>query len=166
MSQTKPMNISLEDGSRCEFANLDQVIERAEFLLTGGYEKRGNWSLAQVCCHLRLTIQSNIDGYPRWMTVLGYPLRPFLRRLLLPKLLAGNSPSGIRTAGIFVPPDDLDDAAEVEMLKQCVEKFVATQGAMHAHPGFGAMSNGEFNQFHAAHAAHHLNFLQPMQTSE
>ena len=100
-------------------------------------------------------------GYPAWMTVLGYPLRPFLRRLMLPKLLAGNSPSGVRTAGLFMPPGGLEDAAEVGRLKACVTSFLESSLPLHAHPGFGKMTLEEFHHFHAAHAAHHLSFLHP-----
>ncbi|PQO26563.1 DUF1569 domain-containing protein [Blastopirellula marina] len=148
-----------------ELPRLDDAIAECERLLNSGYTQSGNWTLAQICRHLRLTIESNLEGYPVWMTTLGYPLRPLLRWLMLPKLLSGNSPSGIRTAGMFVPPDDLDDAVEVERLKQSVARFMESTLPLHPHPGFGAMSHEEFNRFHAAHAAHHLSFLQP-QTKE
>lgn len=110
--------------------------------------------------HLRLSIEANMNGYPLWMVVLGYPLRPFLRWLALPKLLACNSPSGIRTAGKFIPENDLDDTHEVERFKNCVTEFLQTDRPMHPHPSFGSMSNQDFNHFHAAHSAHHLSFLQ------
>ena len=95
------------------------------------------------------------------MVVLGYPIRPILRAFMLPKLLSGESPNGIPTAGIFVPPDDVVDKDEVDKFKHCIANFDATNDAMHCHPGFGKMTNEEFNRFHAAHAAHHLSFLHP-----
>jgi hypothetical protein len=100
-----------------------------------------------------------MKGYPTWMTVLGYPLRPFLRKLMLPRLLSGNSPTGIRTAPMFVPQSDVDDTFEVTAFSQCVTDFLNDDGPLHPHPGFGKMSREEFNSFHAAHAAHHLSFL-------
>ena len=148
-----------------KLATLTEASGECERLLELGYTKSGNWSLAQICCHLRLTIERNIDGYPKWMTILGYPLRFFLRRLLLPRLLRGNSPTGIRTAGIFVPPDGLDDKEEFELLKKCVERFSKIDLPLHAHPGFGHMSHEEFDRFHAAHAAHHLSFLKGIDES-
>ena len=144
-----------------ELANLDDAVIECDRLLETGYTKSGNWSLAQICCHIRLTMERNMNGYPKWMVVLGYPLRPILRALILPKLLSGASPSGIPTASIFVPPEHVEDKSEVDQLKQCVANFNATDDAMHGHPGFGNMSNEEFNRFHAAHAAHHLSFLHP-----
>ncbi|MEL6104906.1 MAG: DUF1569 domain-containing protein, partial [Planctomycetota bacterium] len=34
-----------------------------------GYQMHGNWTLAQVCRHLRLTQDASIDGYPGWMSL-------------------------------------------------------------------------------------------------
>ncbi len=93
------------------------------------------------------------------MTVLGYPLRPLLRKFMLPRLLSGDSPSGVRTAPMFVPPNNLDDASEVNAFAECVDTFLSHTGQLHAHPGFGKMNHKELIEFHAAHAAHHLSFL-------
>ncbi len=141
--------------------NLDETVSECERLLEAGYQATGNWTLAQMCCHLRLTMEANMQGYPAWMTVLGLPLRPLLRRFALPRLLEGKSINGVRTAGMFVPNDDLDDAAELDKFEKCVCKFMQSSNPLHAHPGFGRMSREQFNQFHAAHAAHHLSFLLP-----
>ncbi len=145
---------------RLTLDHLGDAILRAKKLLETGYTKSGNWSLGQMCCHLRKTIESNMSGYPLWMTILGYPLRPLLRYFLLPRLLSGKSPNGVRTAGIFIPPQDLDDSAEVELFAHCVAGVHKSSDRLHAHPGFGAMSQDEFNRFHAAHAAHHFSFLK------
>ena len=147
------------------FADLSDAIRECELLHAQGYVRNGNWSLGQICCHLRLTIDANLNGYPIWMTVIGYPLRPFFRWLLLPRLLAGNSPSGFKTAGIFVPPEELRDAQEIELLKDCIACFFSSDKPLNAHPGFGRMTRDQFHQFHVAHAAHHLGFLSPADTA-
>ena len=102
-----------------------------------------------------------MNGYPKWMTILGFPLRPILRRFGMPKLLAGKSPKGIPTAPMFMPSDDDDDAQQVEAFSRCVDQFLSWEGTLHPHPGFGSMSPEEFDRFHAAHMAHHLGFLVP-----
>ena len=142
-----------------KFENLTEAILECETLLESGYTRQGNWTLGQICCHLRLTMEANMTGYPTWMTVVGFPLRPVFRFLLLPRLLAGNSPKGVRTAGIFVPPDHMDDVVEVASFKRCVSKFLESNEPLHPHPGFGRLTKVEFDRFHAAHAAHHLSFL-------
>lgn len=144
-----------------KFRDLNDVILETAQLLIGGYSKSGEWSLGQICRHLRLTIECNIKGYPTWMMILGFPLRPILRRFALPKLMAGKSPSGIPTAGMFVPEAGADDEQEVELLRHCVDSFLTSTTSLHSHPGFGAMTKSEFAEFHAAHAAHHLGFLHP-----
>jgi Protein of unknown function (DUF1569) len=139
--------------------NLEDAVSECRRLNEVGYESTGNWSLAQICNHLRLTMESNMNGYPTWMTVLGMPLRPFLRKFALPRLLRGDSINGMRTAGMFVPVDGLQDAMELEKFEECVKEFERSTSPLHAHPGFGKMPRSGFNRFHAAHAAHHLSFL-------
>lgn len=140
---------------------LDAVLEECESLMSTGYERHGNWSLGQMCNHMRLTMESNMHGYPAWMSILGLPLRPILRRVALPRLLRGNSIKGVKTAGMFVPSDALDDAEELRKFRECIHAFVSTTSPLHPHPGFGRMSHEEFERFHAAHSAHHLAFLTP-----
>ena len=141
--------------------NLDETVAECERLIETGYQPTGNWNLGQMCNHLRLTMEANMQGYPRWMTTLGMPLRPILRKFALPRLLAGNSINGMRTAGMFVPNGHLDDRLELDELKKCVQDFKQSTSPLHPHPGFGKMTREQFNQFHAAHAAHHLSFLTP-----
>ncbi len=143
-----------------EFDRLSNAVDECERLLESGYVRNGNWSLGQICQHMRLTIEANMNGYPKWMTILGFPLRPILSRFALPKLLAGQSPKGIKTAPMFVPPTDVDDVQEVEAFSKCVQRFLADDGELHPHPGFGSMSREKFEKFHAAHMAHHLGFLE------
>ena len=139
---------------------LADAVAECERLLSTGYTKQGKWSLGQICQHIRLTIECNMTGYPTWMTVLAFPLRPILRRFGLPKLLAGRAPKGIPTAPMFVSPGSVDDAQEVEAFARCVEKFMSWEGALLPHPGFGSMSHEEFEKFHTGHMAHHLGFLE------
>ncbi len=144
-----------------QFGELEQVLAEVDSLLAKGYEKSGNWSLGQICWHMRSTMESNMNGYPNWMVILGFPLRPLLRFFGLPRLLAGKSPKGIPTAGMFVPANDVADAREVAEFRKCVKAFMSWQHSLHPHPGFGKMSAEQFATFHAAHAAHHLSFLHP-----
>ena len=143
-------------------ADLDALLGECRGLYESGYERRGKWSLGQMCCHLRLTMESNMRGYPRWMTVMGWPLRPVLRRFALPRILDGRSINGVKTAGMFVPAEGLDDGEELAKLERCVAAFRGWSEELHAHPGFGAMSKDGFERFHAAHGAHHLGFLVPL----
>ena len=141
-----------------QLADLDAVLNECRRLLETGYQRHGNWSLGQICNHLRLTIDANVQGYPTWMMLIGLPLRPLLRRWFLPKLMQGISPVGIRTAGRFVPAQDLSDAEEINLLETSIRQFRNAE-SLHGHPGFGQMSKEDFEQFHLVHAVHHLRFL-------
>lgn len=144
-----------------KLGQLGEAISECSCLLASGYTQTGSWTLGQMCRHLRLTMEANMHGYPRWMTVVGLPLRPILRFFALPRLLAGNSIRGVRTAGMFVPSGGIDDAEEVRHFEECVREFERRTEPLHPHPGFGRMTHEEFSRFHAAHAAHHLSFLIP-----
>ena len=150
---------------RLQFAHLGDSVAECQELLKSGYTRAGNWSLGQACRHLRLTYDASIDGYPTWMSLFA-PVRPLMRRLLLPRLLRGDSPAGISTVSIFVPPADLIDTEEVLAYSASIERFQRHDGHLHPHPGFGRLEHSAFEQFHAAHAAHHLGFLTQNRSEE
>jgi hypothetical protein len=141
-----------------QFETLAAAVDNARQLLASGYVRYGNWSLGQICRHLVLVQDPSIDGYPAWMSLFA-PLRPLMRRWLLPKLLGQDSPRGIRTAPMFVPPDSVDDAAEVEAFSASVERLINHSGEFVPHPAFGRMPRDRILDIHTAHAAHHLRFL-------
>lgn len=140
--------------------DLDSAIREIEFIAVTGYEMHGNWTLAQICRHLRLTQDASIDGYPGWMS-LFMPLRPIIRGLLLKKLLKGDSKAGFPTSSDYVPEGDLEDQSEVEAYKTSVKRFRDHEGKFYPHPGFGISDRETLEQLHAAHAGHHLGFLSP-----
>ena len=140
--------------------DLNSAVGAVELLASDGYEMRGNWTLAQICQHLRLTQDASIDGYPKWMS-LFMPLRPLIRTAFLSRLLDGRSTAGIPTSSIYVPGNDLEEAAEVTAFKHSVTRFHEHEGLFHPHPGFGISDRTQLERLHAAHAAHHLGFLIP-----
>ncbi|MFK8111581.1 MAG: DUF1569 domain-containing protein [Rubripirellula sp.] len=147
------------------FEDLDSAVRGARDLLASGYMRCGTWSLGQICRHLVLVQDPSVNGYPMWMSLFAF-LRPLMRRMLLPKLLGGDSPRGIRTASMFLPAEDLDDAAEVEAFAQSVARLKEHSGDYAPHPAFGRLSRERILQIHAAHASHHLRFLVPLDSSE
>jgi hypothetical protein len=148
----------MNDLRQLQFNNLGAAVDDARQLSASGYVRNGNWSLGQICRHLVLVQDPSIDGYPAWMSLFA-PLRPLVRRLLLPKVLSGDSPRGIRTAPMFVPPDDLEDATEVEAFATSVAHLLDHSGNFAPHPGFGRLPREKILEIHTAHAAHHLRHL-------
>ncbi|MEO9592593.1 DUF1569 domain-containing protein [Rhodopirellula bahusiensis] len=150
----------MTDLRSLQFDNLDDAVQEAQSLLRSGYTPCGNWSLGQICRHLTLVQDPSVDGYPAWMSLFAF-LRPAMRRFLLPKLRRPDSPRGIRTSSMFVPPDDVNDAEEVESFAGSVERFHSYQGEYAPHPAFGRMSRAGIEEIHTLHAGHHLRFLTP-----
>ena len=148
----------MTDLRNLKFDDLAAAVEEADSLLQSGYEKHGNWTLGQTCRHLCLVQDPSIDGYPKWISLFAF-MRPLMRRFFLGRLMHGNSPRGIPTASIFVPPRDLDDQAEVAKFRDSVARFKSHQGEFAPHPAFGRMNRNDLEGIHAAHAAHHLRFL-------
>jgi hypothetical protein len=143
------------------FASLDEAVAEVRRLQEAGYRRHGEWTLAQVCRHLCLVQDPAITGYPVWMALFA-PLRPLMRRWLLPRLLSGNSPRGIPTAAVFVPTGDVLDEVETRKFEESVRRLQAHRGRFAPHPGFGRLDRETFEAIHAAHAAHHLRFLEPL----
>ncbi|TWT80363.1 hypothetical protein CA13_17760 [Planctomycetes bacterium CA13] len=145
---------------KLRFNDLDAAVEEAMSLLRTGYERQGNWSLGQICRHLILVQDLSVNGIPKWMSLFAF-LRPVMRQFLLPKLIRGDSPRGIRTPSVFVPPADLDDAREVESFARSVAQLNSHVGEYAPHPAFGQLTREQILEIHSAHAAHHLRFLIP-----
>ena len=139
---------------------LPDAVSEAQDLLARGYVARGNWSLAQICRHLRVAQDSSIDGYPAWTSLFAM-LRPLMRRTLLPRAMSADPPRGIRTLKSFQPESGLDDATELHRFVESADRFRDHPGTFHAHPAFGRLDRIQLEQLHAAHAAHHLRFLEP-----
>ena len=149
----------MSDLRQLQFNDLEAAADDARQLLASGYLRNGSWSLGQICRHLVLVQDPSVDGYPVWMSLFA-PLRPLVRRLLLPKVLSGDSPRGIRTAPMFVPPDDLEDATEVDAFAASVIRLQNHSGNFAPHPGFGRLPREKILEIHTAHAAHHLRHLR------
>ena len=142
------------------FQKLDIAVEDSQTLLLAGYDRQGQWSLGQICRHLTLVQDPSVDGYRKWMSLFGF-LRPIMRRWLLPKILSDDSPRGIRTASMFMPPADTNDTVEVARFAASVDRLLRYDGDYSPHPAFGHLSREQILEIHCAHAAHHLRFLIP-----
>jgi len=153
----------MSDLRTLQFSTLNEAVEEVHRLQASGYVAQGNWSLGQICRHLRLVQDPSVEGYPAWISLFAF-LRPIMRRLLLPRVLSANPPRGIRTMSSFEPGDNLDEAEEVERFVASVNRFSAHDGPYHPHPAFGRLAPEQLERVHASHAAHHLRFLTPQST--
>lgn len=146
------------------FATLDDVVSDAEGLLAKGYEKAGNWDLAQVCFHLAEWLRFPLDGFPK-VPLLIRPVARLVRatmgRRLRAKVLANGFGTGGRTVPqtVFAPGGDAP--AAVAKLKEVAERFEAHAGPVQPSPLLGVLNADEGRRLQLVHCAHHLSFLVP-----
>ena len=147
------------------FSTLDDIVGDAENLLANGYDKTGNWDLAQVCNHCALWVKYPLDGFPKlplWLK----PIFFVVKRTVLPKLErqmreTKTMPVGMSTAPMTVFPPGQDEAAALAGLKLQLERYKTHTGPMHSSPLRGQLSLVEWEDTAKTHCAHHLSFLVP-----
>lgn len=148
-----------------KFSSLDAIVQDAETLLAKGYEKAGNWDLAQCCNHLAEWMRYPVEGFPK----APLPIRGVLwvmKKTVGPKKLQAYLKDGIFPPGKPTDPRTVlaaggDAKAAVESLKRSVERLKAHAGPIVPSPFFGPMSKDECVGLQVVHCAHHLSFLVP-----
>ena len=145
-----------------DLPDLDAAVAEAQRLHQSGYDKAGQWDLAQVCKHVALPVNECIDGptfkpsaFVKLMVkLIGAKRKFFATRSIKPGLPA---PAGF----VFEPADAAGEAAAVEELAEAANRFIQHTGPLHDHPLFGPMTRDQWHQFHTIHTVHHLGFLLP-----
>jgi hypothetical protein len=147
------------------FATLDEAVADAENLLAKGYDRAGNWDLAQCCHHLVEVMAYPMDGFPRFpfpRNVGVWLLRMTVARGWLKKVLkSGVWPTGTPTDERTIPAPGGNDSEAVIRLKRTVERLLAHTGPLHSSPLFGMLDKETLVKLHCIHTAHHLSFLVP-----
>ena len=114
MTTTRPARRALK------FASLDDAVRDAEGLLAKGYDKAGNWDLAQCCGHLANWLTYPVAGFPKMpapVRAVFWVLRNTLGRAMYTKYMAEGMPAGKPTITESVPAPGGDDAAAVADLR-------------------------------------------------
>jgi hypothetical protein len=146
-----------------DFKDFAEVRAEVDRLHGGGYEKLGQWDLAQVCDHLTYFIQGSLDGHAfrvPWLIKFLFG-RLVLRRILKTRRMR----SGITTPQKPLPGPGGDEAAAVAHLQQTIVRLQAHQGEMHNSPFFGHLTPQQWRDLHLIHCAHHLGYLAPKSAS-
>jgi hypothetical protein len=142
-----------------EFQSFDEALAEVDRLLTGRYQRRGNWDLAQTCDHLAYSFEGSVRGFdfgvPRMVQMLigQYALRYVLRNR--------RAPFRPRVPRRLEPPSGKDPQACALRLKNSISEFESHAGELAPHPFFGKITRDQWRQIHLFHCAHHLAFLHP-----
>lgn len=145
--------------------DFDALAAEAERLAATGYQKVGNWNLAQACEHLAIVMEGSLDGFKFppaswfWRCVLG----PAIIRMTVGTWWM---PTGLQCPDVsFAPRGNLSDAASVARFRRACERVRDWQGSYHAHPILGRITADHWRRIHLIHGMHHLNFLVPAEDS-
>ena len=148
-----------------DFDSLDAAVRDAEHLHAVGYDKAGNWDLAQCVGHLAKWVSYPMDGFPPTpllMRPIGFVVRNTVGGMLARKYMrTGKMMSGAPALPESVLPPGGDPAAAIENYRAVVARFLAFDGSMKPSPFFRKMSHADAVRLHTVHAAHHLSFLVP-----
>jgi hypothetical protein len=144
---------------RLDFHSFDEALAEVDRLHRGGYEKAGQWDLAQTCDHLTYFMKSSLDGATfrvPWLLKVLFG-RWVLRRVLKTRRMR----AGVTTPQKPLPEPGGDEAVAVGKFKQTVERLRSHPGELHPSPFFGRLTPAEWRELHLIHAAHHLGYLLP-----
>jgi hypothetical protein len=145
------------EPQKLECQDFAAVLIKLDRLHQGGWEKRGQWDLAQACNHLAYFIEGSLDGHPYKVPWL---LKVLLGRFVLRRILTQRKMKpGVPTPHKPLPPPGEDQAAAVARLKQALARLQAHQGELHASPFFGHLTPEQWRELHLIHCNHHLGFL-------
>jgi hypothetical protein len=159
------MSTETRPGRReLRFESLDDAVRDAETLLARGYDRAGNWDLAQVCDHLADWLTYPVAGFPRAPLPIRMMLglvRMTLGRGMFEKYLKVGMPAGKPTMPQSVHAAGEDPAAAIMRLREAARRFTAHAGEYPPSPLFGKLTRDEALKLQLAHTAHHLSFLVP-----
>jgi Protein of unknown function (DUF1569) len=133
----RSINSTLPQGRRqTQFQTFQQVICEMEYLHECCYVQNGNWSLSQICLHLRDSLQFALNGYP-----------------------------SISQASVHSRQTCDQDAikAFAETIR-CYDWLLTTSLCANLTvdtPQYGRINVQQLREFELIHAAHHLGFLVP-----
>ena len=155
--------MAVERGE-AQLPSLDEVVADAENLLAKGYDRAGNWDLAQVAGHLANWLSYPVEGFPKVPIVIRpmlWMMRVTSGRRMRDKILAGGFTAGGRTVPETVPAAGGDAAEAVARLRRAAEQLKNHAGPIVPSPLFGAMTKDVAVRLQLRHCEHHLSFLVP-----
>jgi hypothetical protein len=146
------------------FHDLDDAVRDAELLLERGYDRAGNWTLAQCCWHLSEWMRFFLDGVPRPpapIRFLLWILKRITGKQRLQRFLTRGLPVGKPTLRESVLDTAGDDAQVVARFREIVARYKSHAGPLHPSPLFGDLDRETAMKLQLVHCSHHLSFLIP-----
>jgi hypothetical protein len=147
------------------FETLEEAVRDAEHLLAAGYDRAGQWDLAQCSHHLAVLMEYPLDGFPRFpfpLNVGNWILKHTVAPRMLKKILqSGVWPGGLPTDKRTVPVPGGNEAEAVARLGRAVQRLLSHTGPLQPSPLLGRLDKETLVRLHRIHASHHLSYLIP-----
>lgn len=138
------------------YASLNDLLSEAEQISREEFQTLGNWSPAQIYKHLAMSFDSSIDGMD---FKLPAPVRFVMNLLMKRRFLTKPIPAGFKSTEKFIPRETSIEEG-LEALRTAIERQ-ARETSRVDHPGFGKLTNKEWDDFNLRHAEMHMSFVIP-----
>jgi hypothetical protein len=142
-----------------DLRSFEEVLAEVARLQRDGYDRAGQWDLAQICDHCAVWIEYTLDGFP---FRIPWFVRMFLGRWMLRRVLRQRQ----FAAGVPTPQKNLlgpgaDLVAAEHRLQRAIDRLQLPAVVTHPSPLFGTLTPDEWRELHLIHCQHHLSFLVP-----
>lgn len=143
-----------------DFRDFDAVLADVDALAGRGYDRAGNWNLAQVCDHLAKSMAESIDGFSFKFPLLLRWVPPLIRWWFKKRIFGKRTFPSVSAPDPLKPADVPDEADALARFRREIAR-VRTADKFARSPFFGWMTAEEWRDLHLVHASHHLGFLVP-----
>lgn len=143
------------DRREVKYASLEEMLADAERLASvSNVRTLGNWSHGQIYEHLARALDTSIDGSDMSFPA---PARWLMSLLMKKKFLYREIPAGFKVTGKVIPNETSTEQGLASLRKAVARQQSESNRAI--HPGFGHLTNAEWEAFHLRHAEMHMSFL-------
>ena len=139
-------------------------MEELEFFLNNLTAKKakttGNWTLAQILCHIADTMEFFLSQQEGAIQVPDFIQNTVGKLLLYKFFLFGKMDRGLKNPIKKGEPNNGDFSIELERVITLSKKFKDHTGTFNKHPVFGSLSREELTKLHLLHCSNHFSYIQ------
>ena len=144
----------VEGRRKVRYESLDDFLADARRVASSDVRMLGNWTPGQIYKHLAKSMNCSIDGFEKLMPP---PMRWMLSFFMKKKFLNDSIPTGFKTSSDFIFGESSAEEGLAD-LEKAIDRL-KNESKRSLHPGFGKITNEEWNKFHLRHAEEHMSFL-------
>ncbi len=142
------------------FQSLDEIDSFLNSLKTKKVSTTGNWTIAQILCHIADSIEffhSQNEGAIQVPKL----IQNTIGKLLLHKFfLFGKMDRGLTNPIKKGEPENGDANEQLERVIKLSKSILDYEGPFNQHPVFGALSKEEIIKLHLLHCSNHFSHIQ------